>query len=118
MRLLGYATLLSALGLIGCGGPDRTFVDDDGGSKPDTSVEAGDVGGDANKDTGTDAADTGDATPAATGKQAMDLVSGGVKMQSANYVLITTSGQRPGGNGVLKSSSYTLKGGVVGSTQP
>jgi hypothetical protein len=47
----------------------------------------------------------------------MNLVSGGNVMTSSSYRLILTTGQSPGGNGVLKSSSYTLRGGVVGATQ-
>ncbi|MCA9598088.1 MAG: hypothetical protein KC776_32470 [Myxococcales bacterium] len=46
----------------------------------------------------------------------MDLVSGGTVMTSSNYRLILTTGQGPGGNGVLKSTNYRLNGGFVGAT--
>jgi hypothetical protein len=51
------------------------------------------------------------------GHPGMDLVAGGTVMTSANYKLVLTTGQGPGGNGVMTSASYTLQGGVVGSTQ-
>ena len=129
MRLICHATLLSALALLGCGGGDRTFAPDDTGTTPDTRADSGgdstppDSGlpdstpGDADTGSG-DAGDSGDATPVPTGKQAIGNVAGGVKAESAKYILITTTGQAPGGNAVLQSSKYTLKGGVVGATQP
>ena len=47
----------------------------------------------------------------------MAFVSGGTVMTSANYRLILTTGESPGGNGVSTSSSYRMNGGLVGATQ-
>jgi len=47
----------------------------------------------------------------------MDMMSGGNVMSSANYKLILSTGQGPGGNGVMKSATYRLNGGLVGATQ-
>lgn len=47
----------------------------------------------------------------------MDIMSGGQVMSSASYKLILSTGQGPGGNGVMTSSSYRLNGGLVGATQ-
>lgn len=51
------------------------------------------------------------------GHPAMDTVSGGTVMTSTNYRLVLTTGQGPGGNGVLTSTSYRIQGGLVGATQ-
>lgn len=51
------------------------------------------------------------------GISGMDLVAGGTVMTSANYRLVVTTGQGPGGNGIQTSSSHRLQGGLVGSTQ-
>jgi hypothetical protein len=45
------------------------------------------------------------------------MVSGGTVMTSASYRLILTTGEGPGGNGVMKSQSYRFNGGLVGATQ-
>jgi hypothetical protein len=47
----------------------------------------------------------------------MGLVSGGTVMKSAGYKLVLTTGQSPGGNGVMSSTNYKLRSGVVGATQ-
>lgn len=51
------------------------------------------------------------------GKPGMDMMSGGNVMKSASYTLILSTGQGPGGNGVMKSTNYHLNGGLVGATQ-
>jgi hypothetical protein len=38
-------------------------------------------------------------------------------MTSTNFKVILTTGESPGGNGVMSSSNYKLRGGVVGATQ-
>jgi hypothetical protein len=47
----------------------------------------------------------------------MDLMSGGNVMTSQSYKLILSTGQGPGGNGVLESGNYRLNTGLVGATQ-
>jgi hypothetical protein len=44
-------------------------------------------------------------------------VSGGVRATSPSYVLVTTTGEAPGGNGTMSSPSYRLTGGLVSATQ-
>jgi hypothetical protein len=51
------------------------------------------------------------------GHPAMDTVSGGTVMTSSSYRLVLTTGQGPGGNGTLTSTSYRIHGGLVGATQ-
>ena len=45
------------------------------------------------------------------------MMSGGNVMSSTNYKLILSTGQGPGGNGVMTSTTYRLNGGLVGATQ-
>jgi hypothetical protein len=49
------------------------------------------------------------------GPTAMDLVSGGLVMSSADYGLVVTLGQGPGGNTVMTSTNYRLRAGLVGA---
>ena len=49
--------------------------------------------------------------------QGFGLVSGGVRASSAGHVIVTTTGQAPGGNATMHSTGHSLVGGVVGGTQ-
>jgi hypothetical protein len=69
---------------------------------------------DAHPDAVPDATGPGDA---AQGHPGEDLVSGGALMTSSNFKLITTLAEGPGGNGVMTSSHYQLRGGLVASSQ-
>ncbi|MCA9596696.1 MAG: hypothetical protein KC776_25440 [Myxococcales bacterium] len=51
------------------------------------------------------------------GHSGMAMLSGGTVMSSTNYKLVLSTGQSPGGNGVMTSTSYRLQGGIVGATQ-
>jgi len=53
---------------------------------------------------------------AKSGHPAMDSVSGGTVMTSSSYRLVLTTGQGPGGNGILTSPGYQIHGGLVGAT--
>jgi hypothetical protein len=75
-------------------------ADADAGSKPDSA--------DARVDTG---------PPPTPAKAGFDLTAGGAASRSTNYFLVGAVGESPGWNGVSLSTSYTLHGGVVGSTQ-
>jgi hypothetical protein len=44
------------------------------------------------------------------------LSAGAAVMKSANYKVYAVLGESPGGNTVSKSASYTLHGGVIGTT--
>jgi hypothetical protein len=50
-------------------------------------------------------------------RQGFDLTAGGNVSKSPSYKLVGAVGESPGGNGMNKSKSYTLKGGVVSDTQ-
>ena len=51
------------------------------------------------------------------GQSGVASVAGGVKASSPSYVMITTTGQSPGGNGSLSSPRYSMTGGIVAATQ-
>lgn len=121
----GFAAL--ALFVAGCGGGDGEQggtppANDDAGSETstgETGTDAGDAGGDAVTDADPDGGDADvDAGPKTKGVTATATVAGGHSMKSANYQLVTTVGQGPGGNVVMSSSTYELKAGMVGVTQP
>lgn len=101
--------LLALLGLVAlpaCGGSGGSVSSDSG---------AGDAVSDGHTTTGEGGKDGG--TSGQSGQTAMALVSGGVQASSANYQIITTTAQSPGGNGTSTSNSYTMTGGVVAATQ-
>jgi hypothetical protein len=56
--------------------------------------------------------------PPVPGRPGFDTVAGGAHMKSTNYRLFVATGEAPGGNRVLRSPSYRLVGGLIGSTQP
>jgi hypothetical protein len=60
---------------------------------------------------------TGGTPEAPEGIPASDTVSGGALMTSDNFTLVLTTGQSPGGNGILRSTNYRLQTGVIGVTQ-
>lgn len=137
--LLTSLTLVLALGgctsLLGdftSGGSSVT----DGGGHADVGAGTGDGGssssgggsdaaGDSPVDTGmmaTDGSDEGEAAPPPpppppAGKPGFDLTSGGNSSASINYRMRSALGEAPGGYVIGKSSSYTLKGGVIAGTE-
>lgn len=115
-----FAFALAAL--IGCGSPERVFTPDDTGASPtDTgsAIDTGVIADSAGDDTApVDTGPKGDAGPTSGGYAATATVPGGVRAESASYILITTTAPGPGGNAVLQSPMYTLKGGIVSVTQP
>ena len=100
--------------------PDSGMAGGDAGDSGNEMVDGGDGGGNpdsGNNDGGT-ADGGGDGGPgmfAAFGASA--LVSGGQVSHSANYTLVGSLGQSPGGNNTSKSPNFQLRGGVVGATQ-
>lgn len=61
--------------------------------------------------------DAGDGGGGVVAHQGEATVSGAIRATSPSYVLVTTTGQAPGGNGTMSSPSYRLTGGLVGATQ-
>jgi hypothetical protein len=135
-RSIGLAALLAALSgavLLGCGADGGGGGGGIGGSA--ASAGAAGSAGTAGGGTGGSSGSGGDSGSGGSGgiagaagaggtggepgggSSAMATVSGGSVMSSANYRLILTSGEGPGGNGVMTSPSYRLNGGLVGATQ-
>lgn len=110
--------VVGLLGATACSDPVRetaseTSPGETGDALNDTPIETGDSavdsgGGDADAD----------ATPIGPGTTQIATVPGGVRATSAKYILLTTTGQSPGANGVLQSSKYTLTGGIVSLSKP
>ena len=51
------------------------------------------------------------------GRQGFDLTAGGNVSKSPSYKLVGAVGESPGGNKMSKSTSYTVRGGVIFETQ-
>ena len=131
----------AALGIGGCVGSEATFSPGDAASTDSGSltgkVDGGSVDSgkppgdgaaslDATADSRTnpdssanaDAADAGPPPPPPVrGKAGLDVTAGGSVSKSTSFKLVGAVGESPGGNGIAKSSSYTLKGGVIAGTQ-
>jgi hypothetical protein len=103
---LGCNSLLGdfTVGNVGDGGPHDGALPD--GGLPDAKPHDAAVDGDAQPP-----------PPPPHGKPGFDLTAGGNSSKSASYALIGAVGEGPGGNGVSKSTKYTLKGGIVAGTQ-
>jgi hypothetical protein len=117
MRRSLLCVALGVIAIVGCSGggeepgdgiPTDTGTDFDGGDTGSGDTDGGDTG----------SGDAGDVGLPEVGKSGLAAVSGGAVMTSANYKLISTTGQAPGGNSVMGSAGYKLRGGVVGATQP
>ncbi len=72
-------------------------------------------GGDAGSVDGGGTSDGGDGGILA--HAGLALVPGGVSASSPSYQMVTTTGQSPGGNRTMSSTTYRMTGGVVGATQ-
>ncbi len=93
-----------------------------GGDLGGGAVDAGRPSGDAGKpivDAGGGPPDAGVVVPpaSASGRSAAALVPGGTSAKSANYSVVMTLGQSPGGNVKMTSPKSTVTPGVVGATQ-
>ncbi len=95
---------------------------DSGGPRPDgegpVPIDGGGIVDGAPAEGGLDAGDVGDAGGEAgfTGRAGGAVVTGGVSATSANYKMVTTTGQSPGGNAKMSSPSYQIRAGVAGAT--
>jgi len=122
---------LGAGSVAGCS--SSASSDEQGGQTTDASADVGSVvpvvdGGGAVFDAASDAAldapvdAAGEASSpvpeaGAAAHQGFASVAGGVRASSSVHVLITSTGQAPGGNASMHSASHTVVGGVVGATQ-
>jgi len=91
-----------------------------GGSGTSAGGNAGTSGGGGGSDVTPDGGNAGGSAggaPITKGRPGMDLVAGGLVSKSANFKLILTVGESPGGNGLAKSSLYQMRGGLISSTQ-
>jgi hypothetical protein len=111
------------IGLTDVPEPSAATTDSSAEGAPDTSVPTTD--GQADSSPGMDAdakADGGDALvesgpPPTPAKPGFDLTAGGAVSKSTHYFFVGAVGESPGWNGVSTSTSYTMHGGVIGSTQ-
>lgn len=127
-RSLASPALVALMALVvgACSAPSREYFDpnaDGGGSGGQGTGGAGGGnnggGGSGTGGSGTGGTGIGGAGDAGvTGHPGMDIVTSGNVMQSANFKLLLTVGQGPGGNGVMKSTNFALKSGLPGATQP
>jgi hypothetical protein len=65
----------------------------------------------------TDMATTTTTDSGVKGHPAATVMSGAVSAKSANYRVIMSLGQGPGGNGTAASTNNKVRGGLVGATQ-
>jgi hypothetical protein len=116
--LAGAASGCGALiGLTDVPEPSAAIPDSSAEGAPDTGLPTTDSmpGNDADG-SGNDARmESG--PPPTPAKPGFDMTAGGAASRSAHYFLVGAVGESPGWNGVSVSTSYTLHGGVVGSTQ-
>jgi hypothetical protein len=81
----------------------------------------GSTGGSGGSDTdggaGGPSADGGPDGGRTVSRPGKDFVAGGVRAHSANFTIILSLGESPGGNGLAKSTLYQVRGGLVSSTQ-
>jgi hypothetical protein len=105
---LACASSASAVGCLSNSSADGPHPGHDAGAPPDAGT-IGTTGGSVTEDGG-----GASATQAGAG---FGIVSGGVKASSSAHVLVTSTGQAPGGNGAMHSAAHTVLGGVVGATQ-
>jgi hypothetical protein len=117
------------IGLSDVPEPTAAVPDSSAEGAPDTALPTPDAPAETSPgvDTGTDAdanaqADSGDAhvetgPPPTPAKPGFDITAGGGLSKSTHYVFVGAAGESPGWNGVSLSTSYSLHGGVVGSTQ-
>jgi hypothetical protein len=103
--------LVSSAGATACLSSDNP-ADRHGGNGADAAFDAGlgsiTTGGSVGVDGG---------SGAVTAHVGFGVVSGGVKAASSAHVLVTTTGQAPGGNGAMHSTAHAVVGGVAGATQ-
>lgn len=55
--------------------------------------------------------------PPDPGVPGFTVPAGGILMKSTNYILLSTTGEAPGGQQVMSSPNYKLETGLVGATQ-
>jgi hypothetical protein len=117
-----------AVSTVGCGGSSGAPSPSHDGGVPvvDSGVEldAADAAAVPDAASHVDAApstdaSTGDGSTGITiglpGRPGQDLVTGGAFSKSTNFTLYWTTGESPGGNGVMKSTGYKMIGGIVGT---
>lgn len=106
----GTAGSLSTGGLAGT--PGTGGLAGEGGT-PGVGGTAG-VGGSA----GTAGMAGSAGAPPLEGTSSQALLSSGGVSKNADYTLVMSAGEAPGGNRVMSSSDYRLQLGVTGATQP
>ena len=125
MPKLASLAVLASLGVCGCLGPSNNSPSPppvgsgaiDGATPPITADGSVLVDGAAPGDAGADAADAAIAVDAGLDAAALaTFVTGlgsGVVAHSANFTLVTKTGNEPGGAGVKSSPSFRVISGVA-----
>ena len=117
MRTLSTLALVLVLG---CAGgettPATSFTSTSGVGSQETDTDVAISATDAPGDGSADGSSGGEPDPSARpGIGAAGLVSAGGRASSANYAVVFTMGQSSVPVGNHASSSYTLRGGIVGA---
>jgi hypothetical protein len=106
---------LTVLSGVGCTSIVGSFSE---GSGNDGGGGTGGMHGDASEDAPSPTDAPSDSTsPGVTANTSSALTAGGSYSTSANYKLVGSVGQAPGGNTSSGSALFKLHGGVIGATQ-
>ncbi|MFZ5891379.1 MAG: hypothetical protein ACOY0T_10035 [Myxococcota bacterium] len=102
------------------GGAGKASGGSENGGAPTGGVgnEAGSGGTGNQAGAPSDAGAGGDIVDVTPGHPGSALVSGGQRMKSANYILVLTTGESPGGNQIQSSKNYRMIGGLMGTVHP
>lgn len=88
-----------------------------GGDDSESGGGPSNAGGSDDPGTGGDFGSGGIVDLGPPGKPGHAVVAGGTLMRSTNYMMVTTTGEAPGGNALLRSSRYRLVAGVVATSE-
>ena len=115
-----YAVAISAVVMAGCGGDGTGTSASSGGSTSSSGAGgAGGSGGSAGAGgSGGSGGEGGSGGGMAVdpGKPGSSFVNAGGRIKSEKYVMDMSLGQSSPAQGPIKSSKYTLNGGVIGAT--
>jgi hypothetical protein len=102
----------------GEGGEDASGGNGQGGTDPMGTGSKPGSGGDTTGPSGGMGPGTGGTPdPGVNGQPGGAVVTLGARMKSANYSIVLTVGETPGGNGTMRSTNYRLRTGLVATTE-
>jgi hypothetical protein len=112
---LALASLLIAAGCLSSSSSEAPRAHDTDASAADAGTFVG--GGNVNVDGGGSASFDGGAEGGIPPHAGFGVVSGAVRASSSAHVVVTTTGEAPGGVAPMHSTGHTIVGGIVGGTQ-